>query len=141
MHYRMRRAGYRFLFCPQIASTHAARDTLSGQIRQKWGNGYWIGRTLHYQPRCFAPRHFAPALFVLALILFSVCLPVSVMPLILLLITYGLCDLFFSVQGVIQAPHGKLLAALSLPFLFPLVHILYGAGTIVGALTPEADLS
>lgn len=68
MHYRMRKAGYRFYFSPDIVSWHAARKTLRGQLSQKWGNGYWIGRTMRIQPRCFAPRHLVPALFVLALI-------------------------------------------------------------------------
>ena len=67
MHYRMRKAGYRFYFSPDIVSWHAARKTLRGQLSQKWGNGYWIGRTMRIQPRCFAPRHLVPALFVLAL--------------------------------------------------------------------------
>ena len=66
MHYRMRKAGYRFFFSPDIVSWHAARKTLRGQLSQKWGNGYWIGRTMRIQPRCFAPRHLVPALFVLA---------------------------------------------------------------------------
>ena len=65
MHYRMRKAGYRFYFSPTICSYHAARATLRGQLRQKWGNGYWIGRMMHIQPRCFAPRHLIPARFVL----------------------------------------------------------------------------
>ena len=69
MHYRMRKAGYRFYFSPDIVSWHAARKTLRGQLSQKWGNGYWIGRTMRIQPRCFAPRHLVPALFVLALAL------------------------------------------------------------------------
>ena len=69
MHYRMRKAGYRFFFSPDIVSWHAARKTLRGQLSQKWGNGYWIGRTMRIQPRCFAPRHLVPALFVLGLAL------------------------------------------------------------------------
>ena len=33
MHYRMRKAGYRFYFSPDIVSWHAARKTLRGQLR------------------------------------------------------------------------------------------------------------
>ena len=40
MHYRMRMAGYRFYFSPDIRSYHASRGTLAGQLKQKWGNGY-----------------------------------------------------------------------------------------------------
>ena len=35
MHYRMRKAGYRFYFSPDIVSWHAARKTLRGQLNQK----------------------------------------------------------------------------------------------------------
>ena len=34
MHYRMRKAGYRFYFSPDIVSWHAARKTLRGQLSQ-----------------------------------------------------------------------------------------------------------
>ena len=104
MHYRMRKAGYRFYFSPDIVSWHAARKTLRGQLSQKWGNGYWIGRTMRIQPRCFAPRHLVPA-----------------------------------AKAALEAPCGKLLTFICLPFLFPVVHIVYGTGTLCGLLTGKAE--
>ena len=92
MHYRMRKAGYRFYFSPDIISYHAARSTMRGQLRQKWGNGYWIGRTMRIQPRCFAPRHLIPAAFVLALLAGLLMLPLSIYPLLTLFGAYLLCD-------------------------------------------------
>lgn len=138
MHYRMRRAGYRFYFSPEIVSCHAARSTLRGQLRQKWGNGYWIGRTMHIQPHCFAPRHLIPMLFVLALALCLLLAPLSGWPLAALLLAYGLCDLFFSAQAAVREARARVLSLLTLPFLFPAVHIVYGAGTLAGLLTPGA---
>ena len=135
MHYRMRKAGYRFYFSPDIVSYHAARSTMRGQLRQKWGNGYWIGRTMRIQPRCFAPRHLIPALFVLALLFGLLLLPLSVWPLLLLLFAYLACDLFFAVQGALSQESGRLLALVSLPFLFPAVHVVYGVGTLAGLLS------
>lgn len=135
MHYRMRRAGYRFYFSPDIVSYHASRATLRGQLRQKWGNGYWIGRTMRIQPRCFAPRHLIPALFVLALLLGLLLCPLSGWPLTLLLCAYLACDLYFSVRGALSQDTGKLLALLTLPFLFPAVHVIYGVGTLAGLLS------
>ena len=137
MHYRMRKAGYRFCFSPEIISYHAARPTLRGQLRQKWGNGYWIGRTMHIQPHCFAPRHLIPALFVLALLGCLLLLPLARWPLALLLCTYTLTDLIFSVKGALCEKMGRLLTLCTLPLLFPLVHIVYGAGTLLGLLTPH----
>ena len=138
MHYRMRKAGYRFFFSPDIVSYHAARPTLRGQLRQKWGNGYWIGRTMHVQPHCFAPRHLVPALFVMALALCLMLLPVCAWPLGLLLAAYLICDLFFSVRDALRQTQGRALGVITLPFLFPAVHIVYGAGTIAGLLSPPS---
>jgi len=135
MHYRMRKAGYRFYFSPEIISYHAARSTMRGQLRQKWGNGYWIGRTMRIQPRCFAPRHLVPAAFVLALLGGLLLSPVCIWPLALLLTAYLACDLFFAIKGAASQDQGRLLAALTLPFLFPAVHIIYGIGTIAGLLS------
>ncbi|MGN0775028.1 MAG: glycosyltransferase family 2 protein [Candidatus Ventricola sp.] len=135
MHYRMRRAGYRFYFSPDIVSYHAARSTMRGQLRQKWGNGYWIGRTMRIQPRCFAPRHLIPALFVLALLAGLLLLPLSAWPLLLLLFAYLACDLLFAVRGALSQESGRLLALLTLPFLFPAVHVAYGVGTLAGLLS------
>ena len=139
MHYRMRKAGYRFYFSPTICSYHAARATLRGQLRQKWGNGYWIGRTMRIQPRCFAPRHLVPALFVLALLLGVLLSPVCAWPLIALLAVYLTADLAFSVHSACTQPESRLLCLITLPFLFPAVHIVYGAGTLLGLIAPDRE--
>jgi len=135
MHYRMRKAGYSFFFSPEIISYHTARSTMRGQLKQKWGNGYWIGRTMLIQPRCFAPRHLVPAAFVLALTGGMLLAPLCAWPLLLLVIAYLLCDLFFALKGAASQDQGRMLAALTLPFLFPAVHIVYGVGTIAGLLS------
>ena len=139
MHYRMRKAGYRFRFSPTICSYHAARATLRGQLRQKWGNGYWIGRTMYIQPRCFAPRHLIPALFVLALVIGLLLCPVSVWPLCALLGVYLAADLFFAVKSALEQKKSRLLCLVTLPFLFPVVHVVYGAGTLLGLATPGKE--
>jgi len=135
MHYRMRKAGYRFYFSPEIISYHAARSTMRGQLKQKWGNGYWIGRTMRIQPRCFAPRHLVPAAFVIALCVGLLLSPVCALPLLALLAAYLFCDLFFAVKGAAAQEQGRLLALFTLPFLFPAVHIVYGVGTLAGLLS------
>jgi len=137
MHYRMSQAGYKFFFSPDIVSYHAARTTLRGQLKQKWGNGYWIGRTMHIQPHCFAPRHLIPAAFVLALAVCLLLAPVAPLFLLLLALVYGTVDLVFAVRGALAQKEGKFLGVLTLPFLFPAVHIVYGAATLAGLFTPE----
>ena len=134
MHYRMHKAGYKFFFSPDIISYHAARSTMRGQLRQKWGNGYWIGRTMRIQPRCFAPRHLVPSAFVLALLAGLLLLPLCTYPLIALLCAYLVCDLYFSVRGAMAQDTGRMLALVTLPFLFFTVHIVYGVGTLAGLI-------
>lgn len=136
MHYRMRKAGYRFYFSPDIFSFHAARGTLRGQLRQKWGNGYWIGRTMRIQPYCFAPRHLIPAAFVLALLALGLLAPWQAWPLVSMLALYFTLSVVFGIQAAQRQPSGRLLCALCLPVLFPLVHIVYGVGTLAGLLSP-----
>ena len=136
MHYRMRKAGYRFYFSPDIFSFHAARGTLRGQLRQKWGNGYWIGRTMRIQPYCFAPRHLIPAAFVLALLGLGLLSPWQAWPLVSMLALYFTLSVVFGIQAARRQPSGRLLCALCLPVLFPLVHIVYGVGTLAGLLSP-----
>ncbi len=134
MHYRMRQAGFRFHFVPEIVSYHTARNTLRGQLRQKWGNGYWIGRTMYIQPHCFAPRHLIPALFVLALAALSILAFFCAWPLAALAALYLTLDVVFSVQSALSQPLGRALCLICLPILIPVVHIVYGAGTLLGLL-------
>lgn len=134
MHYRMRQAGFKFYFSPDIVSYHSARTTLRGQLRQKWGNGFWIGRTMHIQPNCFAPRHLIPAIFVTVLLFCLLLLPLSPWPLALLMIPYLACDLYFSVRDGMNQPCGKALCVAALPLIFPAVHIVYGIGTLLGLI-------
>ena len=86
IHYRMKKAGYKFLLDPTIKSYHHARNSLSKMMKQKYLNGYWIGLTMGISPKCFSIYHFVPLVFVLALI-FSIIFAFvfSGIPLILLL--------------------------------------------------------
>ncbi len=94
---------------------------------------------MRIQPRCFAPRHLVPALFVLALIALLLLLPLCRWPLLTMLTLYGALDLFFAAKSALEAPRGKLLTFICLPFLFPVVHIVYGAGTLCGLLAGKAQ--
>ena len=69
MHYRMKKAGYKFLLSPNIITYRYARSSLLDMVKQKYNNGKWIGITMRYCPQCFSSYHFVPFLFVLSLIL------------------------------------------------------------------------
>ena len=132
-HYRIRMAGYKMCCCPDIISYQHSRNDLHGMIRQKYSNGRWIGLTLSECPGCLSYFHFAPFLFVMALLGCSV-LAFLGLPLFLyiLLIIYGMFDIVNAV-GCCTMKNVQP-QFVFLPFIFPLLHVAYGIGTIVGLI-------
>ena len=133
IHYRMKKAGYKFLLDPTIKSYHHARNSLSKMMKQKYLNGYWIGLTMGISPKCFSIYHFVPLVFVLALI-FSIIFAFvfSGIPLILLLGSYFTFNILNTIFSIISEK--KHLDYLLLPFIFFLLHLSYGWGTLYGLI-------
>lgn len=134
MHFRMRQAGYRFYYDPGIVSYRKTRADLKKLVRQKYLNGYWIGRTLGVEPRCFSLYHFVPLAFVLAILVAGVlwCCGV-VWPWAALWAAYALADLFMTVTAVIGCKKRNWLFLL-LPLVYLLLHLGYGLGTLIGMM-------
>ena len=131
MHYRIRKAGYRICYDPQIISYQHTRNSWKGMIQQKYGNGYWIGLTLKVCPQCFSLYHFVPLLFVLSIIITSVLCMAGQSKLILILLSiYGTINLVMSVVAVCKQK--KYWYYFVLPFIFLSLHLSYGIGTLVG---------
>ena len=132
-HYRIRKAGYKMCCCPDIVSYQHARNNLKYMVHQKYSNGRWIGLTLSECPGCLSYFHFAPFLFVMALLSCSI-LAFLGLPLFLyvLLAIYGMFDIVNTV-GCCTMKNVQPQFVL-LPFIFPMLHIAYGIGTIVGLI-------
>lgn len=134
MHYRIREAGYKLLYDPEIISFQYARSSLKRMIKQKFGNGYWIGQTVKVCPRCLSLYHFVPLAFVLAIIVTSV-IAVFGFPW-LSLIMWGLYGLFAFVSMIIAMINdGFSFAMLLMPAIFLVLHVSYGIGTLCGLLS------
>ena len=131
LHYRMRMAGYRFCCCPEIISFQHTRNTLRAMIKQKYGNGYWIGLTSGVCFKCLNYFHFIPFVFVMAL-LFSLLLWLFGNPTLFAVIIamYTMFNLVNTVGCLMLKKPNPLF--LTLPFIFPILHISYGIGTLVG---------
>lgn len=131
---RIRLAGYRLCYDPDIVSYQHTRSDLRGMVRQKYLNGYWIGRTMGINPRCFSLFHFVPFAFVLAILLTGV-LALCGHPLLaeLMWACYGVVAVGMSVLAAVQNEN-RSWHCLLLPFLFLLLHISYGVGTLVGLI-------
>ena len=130
-HYRIRQAGYKMCCCPDIISYQHTRNSLKYMIYQKYSNGKWIGLTVSECPGCLSYFHFVPFLFVIALIICSVaaCFGLT-LPLYVLLALYGMFDIVNTV-GCCTMKNVQP-QFIFLPFIFPLLHLAYGFGTIVG---------
>ncbi len=131
MHYRMKKAGYKFLLSPNIVTYRYARSTLKDMVKQKYNNGKWIGITMRYCSNCFSIYHFVPLLFVLAIV-GSLLLTLFNIPYFLLALigAYGV----FNLCNILILIYNKQFTILHLllPIILFLLHVSYGIGTLVG---------
>ncbi|MBQ9205633.1 MAG: glycosyltransferase family 2 protein [Treponema sp.] len=129
IHWRIRQKGFLIRYEPSIISYQYARPTLRKMMKQKFSNGYWIGKTVWICPRCLSLYHFAPVGFFVALILTGYFSFISAIPLISLIGLYGAFNFVNTLVSVIK---NKKISQLVLFVLFPLLHISYGVGTLLG---------
>lgn len=133
LHYRIREAGYKMCSCPDIISFQHTRSSLKRMIKQKYGNGYWIGLTTGVCRGCLSYFHFVPFLFLMMLTLFSVAAILGyIYPLLFLCLAYAMFD-FTNTVGCFMTKKIKPQFVI-LPLLFPILHIAYGVGTLVGLI-------
>ena len=134
MHYRMRQAGYKFFYDPEIVSYRETRSSLWKLMKQKYLNGYWIGRTLGVEPRCFSLYHFVPLFFVLAVMLSAVLWICGIsFPLKLLCAAYAAANLTMTLMSVAVSKNRNWFF-FCLPVIFLLLHLSYGCGTVAGII-------
>lgn len=131
LHYRMREKGYKFCFCPEINSSQYARMSLKKMLKQKFQNGYWIGKTFKYNYKCLSLFYFVPIAFLLTLLativlsFFGIWIPVAVL--------IGAYLLFAVANTIISAISSRVtIYQFLMPVLFLLLHLSYGAGTLIG---------
>ncbi len=133
IHWRIRKCGFKIRYEPSIISYQYVRPTLKKMIKQKFSNGYWIGKTTWICPRCLSLYHFAPFAFVIALMVSAMLLatPVGSVALTALVVLYGCFD---AVNTFLSVLKNRKLSNVLLLFLFPLLHVSYGTGTLLGLL-------
>ena len=144
IHYRMRKAGYKLCFDPDIISYQYTRSSLKAMLKQKYANGYWIGKTSKVCPKCLSIYHFVPFAFVSAIIMSvigtgqKICMPLNRLAKKLTKLmwsAYGLLAAVMSAFSVMKAGKKKNMTNVALPFLFLLLHVSYGVGTLKGLLS------
>ena len=131
---RIRQHGYDIYFNPQIVCTYFARPTFKTSAKQMYANGESIGILYYIDKKAIGLRHLIPVIFVLGLI-GGAFLSLLWQPFAWLyaagLGLYFACDLAASVMAASKYGFKYLLP---LFFLFFMVHVSYGWGTIRGLI-------
>ena len=132
LHYRIRKNGYKIRYSHDILSYQYTRPTLKRMLKQKYSNGYWIGKVSHVYPKAFSIFHFVPLAFVLAII-FSLCMiPITSIFIILLSSVYFLFTILITIMTIINNKFN--ITILLMPIILFLIHVYYGVGTLVGLI-------
>lgn len=133
MHYRIRCAGYKLCFDPQIISYQYARSSFIKMIKQKYGNGYWIGLTIGICAGCISIYHMIPLAFVIGIILTTLLAAIEIWQLAVIMwnlyFLFGILSLIISIKQEGFNPFFLLM-----PFLFLILHVSYGFGTLIGLI-------
>ncbi len=124
-HYRLNKAGYKILMIPGMQSIYYVRDNIRGLVKQYFNYGLFKPLVLRKIGRFISIRHFIPAMFVLYLLSFPL-IYVSILWL-LPLVLYLMLDLSFSLKA-----KGGILVKLYSIIVFPVLHISYGLGFLLG---------
>ncbi len=126
---RIRESGGKIWLAEDIQFKYFCRDTIKGILKMGAQNGNALFRTMKENRKAMSIRHFIPFLFLLSLIIMPLMSFISNIFLWIFVAEMGiylLLDLYFSFFG------GKFKYGFVNIWLYPLFHISYGFGSLVG---------
>lgn len=132
MNYRIRKNGGKIYLSSDIHLSYYCRDSIKGISAQARKNGMWNIITMKLCPGSMGMRHFIPLLFVVSiffLALLGIVHPIFGTTLGIELGFYLLLDIVFSAKL-----SGNLREFFALMILFPIFHVTYGFGSIIGIM-------
>ncbi len=132
MNYRIRKNGGKIYLAGDIKFSYYCRDTIRGIAKMAFQNGKWNVISMKLCPGSMGVRHFIPLAFLLSLIGLPILAIISPLfyPLLLLVISsYSILDVYFSIKEATEVRYFPLLVV-----LFPIFHLTYGFGSIVGII-------
>ncbi|MEM6797581.1 MAG: glycosyltransferase family 2 protein [Acidobacteriota bacterium] len=128
--YRLRRLGHRIRLTSGLEARYYSRGTFRSLARQYFQYGIYKIRVLQKHPRQMSPRQFVPFAFVLALLAGLALWPTAgPAPLLALLAAYGAAS---ATAALMLASRSGWSLLPKLPLAFALLHLGYGAGSLVG---------
>jgi len=127
-HYRAKAKGLKIYLNPQITSWYYPRSSVTSLFRQYYQYGLFKPLVLKKVKTGVRLRHLIPSGFVCYLILLfaMTSIPAATFPLLL----YVLLAIFFAVRKSDNA-----IMAADMLIVYPLIHIAYGSGFIIGLIT------
>lgn len=132
INYRIRKNGGKVYLNSEIRLNYYCRDTIGGIFKQAFQSGIWNIITMKLCPGSMGIRHFVPLAFLLSLIILIpasfVCEYLAVL-LALELAAYFSLDFIFSLKNSDKKYKNHALIKF---ILFPLYHLSYGAGSLIG---------
>jgi glycosyltransferase involved in cell wall biosynthesis len=129
LNYRIRQAGGRVYFSPDIMSKYYARSSLRALARQYFRYGWWKVRMLRRHPSSIRLRQLVPPLFVTGVIGFGVgglFLPFFALSWMMLVICYLTLNSLVALS--IAWRHRSWRVGLWLPWVFATIHLSWGSG-------------
>lgn len=132
MNFRIRKNGGKIYLANDIHLSYYCRDSIKGISSMAMKNGMWNVITMKLCPGSMGLRHFIPFLFVVSVV--TLCLTGIFFPFIYMLLglelaLYLLLNIVFSIEK-----SSTLKEFFVLLLLFPIFHISYGIGSIVGII-------
>ena len=138
---RLQKAGGKILFAPDIICHYYARGTLRSYVPWFYSAGltpFFISRLIG--KKIFSWRNLVPPMFVLSLIilpLLSLLHPIFLLVFGVEMFTYLACAVIVATPVVKREKDFRFL--ISMPFIFVLTHVVYGAGALMGLFKPVKD--
>ncbi|MDF2506013.1 glycosyltransferase family 2 protein [Clostridium sp.] len=130
LNYRIRKNGGKIYLNSNIKLTYYCRNTLWGILKQSYDNGKWNIITSKLCPGSMSLRHFIPLFFLLSIIILpilSLLLPNFKFLFITELSLYFILNIIFTLKAA-----SDLKQIFILIILFPMLHLSYGFGSLVG---------
>ena len=128
----LRKAGYKQLLIPETYTRYYAPETLKAILLQNYRNGYWNTKVFDKMLGVLSWRHFIPCMFILTVLLSLLSMLISgwgVYLFLIICVSYFIVSLLATASCLTQSRHRSVLF---LPLLFPLMHISYGCGSLIG---------
>ena len=124
-HYRVKSKGYRIMMIPEMSSTYYVRDSFVKLFRQYFRYGLYKPAVLKKVSGSVRLRHLMPSLFTIYLLSLPlmILIPIWILPLLLYFLLILARSLSFNEILKIRL--------LSIP-VFPLIHLSYGSGFLLG---------